>query len=321
MSYKQPSLQLSFSDIALQKIMEKYENHSLVRISNEFPFEMFRKHLNPLYSENGRPGFDPVCLLRVVILGKLQNLSDNRLSTDVSVNILYRQFCGFSLEDETPYNSTISRFRDRIAPVWENIWLELRVWLLEHNYIDDELITIDSTAISARTNYDKSKDNRKNDDDKRDYSVQNDPDARFGKKSDKNSFYGYKAHVGTDGNAFIVAADLTGGNMHDGFMFPDLVMHACYFPKQATADKSYWSRANQDFLREIGIGDYIIPQGKKSEELEGVYRKRRKIERVFSFIKIKGGLFRTRFIGQLKVGLDVGFAIMAYNINNLLRFC
>jgi len=59
-----------------------------------------------------------------------------------------------------------------------------------------------------------------------------DPDARFGRKSKKKGFYGYKAHIVEDAESeLIVGLMTTPGNVPDGLMLPHLIKAA---PQEVT---------------------------------------------------------------------------------------
>ena len=309
---------MGFGDISAQRILEKYKDHPLMRIRREFSFEIFRDKLEPLYSDDGRPGFDPVKMLMLLILGKLQNLSDLRLEFEISANLLYREFCGFRIDEDTPDHSTISRFRDRIMPVWDDIWADFLDWLEDKGYIGDSLVIVDSTAIQARGRYRANKAKR-DDSDKIDYSRQSDPDARHGHKSAKKPFYGYKGHIATDGDSdFIVAVETTGGEKFDGDMLPAVVHKIRYLPCAVTGDKAYNSAKNRLFLWSQGVQDKTIPKARGVGRPPNAHKMRKRIERVFSVIKEKFGLKRTRFFGGLKVSFDIALSAFAFNLVNLL---
>ena len=318
MSIKSDSGRLSFGDMSVSRILEKYANHLLMRICDEFSFEIFREKLEPLYSDNGRPGYDPVKMLRVLILGKLQNFSDIRLEFEVCGNVLYRRFCGFKLDEETPDHSTISRFRDKIAPIWEELFGELCDWLESRGYVRDELATVDSTTLESRGRY-RADRSTKDDAGKIDYSSQTDPDAQHGRKSEKKAFYGYKGHFATDGDSdFVVAVEATAGNVFDGAMLPTLIDKISYLPYAVTGDKAYNSAENHVYLLSRGVKDKTIPRHARRGRKPKAHKQRRRIERVFSVIKGKFGLKRSRFFGLGRIALEFGLSALAFNLLNLL---
>lgn len=319
MSLQSKERQIGFSDLAAQNALKKVRNHPLFRIKEHFPFERFRPILAQRYSQNGRPGFDPVKMLCLLLLGKLQNLSDKRLETDVTVNLLYREFCGWGMDDDTPDHSTLSRFRDRIAPAWPAIWAEMLDWLRENGLLSSELLIIDATDIKAQGRFRKPPNSDGSSSDEK-YVEQTDPDARHGYKKKDKPFYGYKAHVIVDAKSDMVTAiETTPGNVHDGVMLSKLVPRLRYKPFEMTADKIYWSQANLRFLRNQGIADGIIPNTKTPGPRKLAHLLRKRIERINSLLKCMFGLAKTRFCGLKNVDLDLKLGGFAVNLVNLLR--
>jgi transposase len=77
-----------------------------------------RAHLQPFYSEIGRPSVDPELMIRMLLVGYCFGIrSERRLCEEVHLNLAYRWFCRLGLEGEVPDHSTFSknrhgRFRD-----------------------------------------------------------------------------------------------------------------------------------------------------------------------------------------------------------------
>ena len=71
-----------------------------------------------MYSEdNGRPSVDPVVLFKMVLIQHLYGLpSLRRTAEEVNLNVAYRWFLGYTLQEETPHFSTVSyNFRHRFT--------------------------------------------------------------------------------------------------------------------------------------------------------------------------------------------------------------
>jgi len=83
-----------------------------------------------------------------------------------------------------------------------------------------------------------------------------DPDARFGRKSAKKSFYGYKEHMGLDPDSELVTAvSVTPGNVPDSHMLGPLIdPHT----REVTADKGYDTDAHHRQLKDNGQRSSII---------------------------------------------------------------
>ena len=92
--------------------------HLLRKIDTSVDFNRIYEMAAPLYSEdNGRPSVDLVVLFKMVLIQHLYGLSSLRRTADeVSANICYRWFLGYTLQEETPHFSTVSyNFRHRFT--------------------------------------------------------------------------------------------------------------------------------------------------------------------------------------------------------------
>lgn len=84
--------------------------HLLRKIDAAVDFNRLYEMVEPLYCEdNGRPSIDPVILFKMVLIQHLYGLpSLRRTAEEVSLNIAYRWFLGYTLQEETPHFSTVS---------------------------------------------------------------------------------------------------------------------------------------------------------------------------------------------------------------------
>ena len=94
------------------------EDHLLRKIERVMDYEWLYALLSPYYChDNGRPGIDPVVLIKMVLIQHLYGLpSLRRTAEEVSANNCYRWFLGYPLQEETPHFSTVSyNFRHRFT--------------------------------------------------------------------------------------------------------------------------------------------------------------------------------------------------------------
>ena len=86
------------------------EEHLLRKIDKAVDFSRLYEMVEPLYSEdNGRPSVDPVVLFKMVLIQHLYGLpSLRRTAEEVGLNMAYRWFLGYTLQEETPHFSTVS---------------------------------------------------------------------------------------------------------------------------------------------------------------------------------------------------------------------
>ena len=102
--------------VGIESLVPK--EHLLRKIDDAVDFNGLYEMVEPLYSEdNGRPSVDPVVLLKMVLIQHIYGLSSlRRTAEEVSLNVAYRWFLGYTLQEETPHFSTVSyNFRHRFT--------------------------------------------------------------------------------------------------------------------------------------------------------------------------------------------------------------
>lgn len=95
-------------------------NHLLRKIDRTVCFDFNYDLLASYYPAIGRPSIDPVSMfdlvsmLKMLLIGYLYGIkSERRLVEEVQLNIAYRWFCGFELDNTIPDHSTFSKTRMR----------------------------------------------------------------------------------------------------------------------------------------------------------------------------------------------------------------
>ena len=132
------------------------EEHLLRKVDAAVNFDRLYEMVEDLYSEdNGRPSIDPVVLFKMVLIQHLYGLNSlRRTAEEVRVNVAYRWFLGYTLQEETPHFSTVSyNFRHRFT---EETVDEIFAWILseiaEAGYLSPKAVFIDGTHIKANAN-------------------------------------------------------------------------------------------------------------------------------------------------------------------------
>ena len=79
------------------------EDHLLVKIKRNVSFAFVEEAVKELYDpENGRPGYPPEMLFRVLFLEVWANLSDIQVCRELKCNVLYWWFCGIGWDKAVP---------------------------------------------------------------------------------------------------------------------------------------------------------------------------------------------------------------------------
>ena len=135
------------------------ENHLLRKVDAAVDFNKIYEYVEELYcQDNGRPSVDPVVLIKMVIIQHLFGIpSLRRTASEIEVNVAYRWFLGYSLQEEIPHFSTVSyAFHHRFDMETVNA---IFYWILneieEAGYLNTKAVFIDGTHIKANANLKK----------------------------------------------------------------------------------------------------------------------------------------------------------------------
>lgn len=134
-------------------------NHLLRQIDASIDFSKIYDFVGDLYcGNNGRPSVDPVVLFKIVLIQHVYGIpSLRRTLEEVSMNIAYRWFIGYPLNEQVPHFSTVSyNFRHRFnSSSVEDIFQWVLQAAADEGYLDTEAIFVDGTHIKASANMKK----------------------------------------------------------------------------------------------------------------------------------------------------------------------
>ena len=129
------------------------ENHLLRKINRMVSFDFIYELLAPYYPTTGRPSVDPVSMFKMLLIGYLYGIkSERRLVEEVQLNIAYRWFCGFELDDTIPNHSTFSKTRTRKwqqSSLFQKAFYEIVKQCIDSGLIDGEAMAADGSYIPA----------------------------------------------------------------------------------------------------------------------------------------------------------------------------
>ena len=127
------------------------EDHLLVRLSDELDLGWIRKATKGYYSHTGRPSVDPVSLVKMMLIGYLYGIpSERRLAEEVRLNIAYRWFAGYNLDEETPNHSVFSKARARFGrDLFLLVFKEVLSRCIGAGLVKGDAILVDCTLIDA----------------------------------------------------------------------------------------------------------------------------------------------------------------------------
>ncbi|MGN0346686.1 MAG: IS1182 family transposase [Lachnospiraceae bacterium] len=132
------------------------KNHMLRKIEKVMEYDWIYERLEPYYHTGvGRPGTDPVVLIKMVLIQHLYGIPSLRQTwREIQVNVAYRWFLGYGLLEEIPHFATVSyAFCNRFPPeITEEIFERVLNKAINNRMVDPTAIYIDGTHIKASAN-------------------------------------------------------------------------------------------------------------------------------------------------------------------------
>ena len=138
-----------FCDIDLMEVIG--EDHLLVKLSDALDLDWIRQATKDYYSHTGRPSVDPVALVKMMLIGYLYGIpSERRLAEEVRLNIAYRWFSGYNLDEETPNHSVFSKARARFGrDLFLLVFKDVLSRCAEAGLVKGDALLVDCTIIDA----------------------------------------------------------------------------------------------------------------------------------------------------------------------------
>ncbi|MGZ9110080.1 MAG: IS5 family transposase, partial [Rhodoplanes sp.] len=245
--------------------------------------------------ETGRPPYPALAMLKALYLQTLYDLSDPGLEEALLDRLSFRRFCGFALDEPTPDETTICRFRLAAARagVLERCLAEVNRQIEARGLILKKGTLMDASIVAA-THRPPSREAGMG------AAHPGEPGADWTNKNGK-SFFGYKLHVGLDeGSGLIRKAVFTPARTQDNEVAEALISgdEAAVY-----ADRIYESKARRARLKAQGIKDRIMHRRHKHMPVlprwmqarnRLIAKRRASVESVFSAMKRIYGKARTR---------------------------
>jgi len=293
-------------------------NKRLERIAGLFEWSRFDSLLKTVRSPSGRKGYPALAMFKALLLQQWYGLSDPGLEEALLDRLSFRRFCGFSLDDATPDETTFVRFRTALADhgvsqaLFDEVnrQLEARGVILKSGTLIDASLIAASVARPPKSVGEVSPRDR---------------DASFTRRGGQ-SVFGYKAHLAVDaGSDIIRAALLTGASVGDSLVADGLIQGdegAVY------ADRAYENKHRRRRLKAAGIKDRIMHRSHKNQDGLPPWQQvrnrlispiRANVERQFAYMKGPYGYRRVRYRGLKRNQSHLYLLCIAMNLRRAER--
>jgi transposase len=144
-----------FYQVSLEELVSA--GHLLRRVAEAVDFGVARRLTARFYSHTGQPSVDPVVLFKMALFGYLYGLpSERRLVEEIRLNLAYRWFIGYDLDEAIPDHSVLSKARRRFGPtIYEAFFTDLVRQCERAGLIRGDRLFLDSTLVAAHANLDR----------------------------------------------------------------------------------------------------------------------------------------------------------------------
>ena len=132
------------------------QDHMVRKLENAIDWSFIYPLVEPLYSSIGRPSVDPVVLFKMIFINYVFGYNSMRKTCkEIEVNLAYRWFLGYSIEEPVPNYSTwsqnyIRRYGD--SDVFDEIFDHILEEAIHNQFIDFDTAFGDGTHMKASAN-------------------------------------------------------------------------------------------------------------------------------------------------------------------------
>ena len=272
--------------------------------------------------EVGRKPYDGLAMMKALYLASLYDLSDPALEEALIDRVSFRLFCGFALDEATPDETTLCRFRQACAAagVLEAAFAEVNRQLDAKQLIVRKGSLLDATIVAAATRRPPLQAGSKPE-------LEREPGASFTRKGGQ-SYFGYRLHIGADtGSGLVRRLALTPAHINESSVADALI---CGDEQAVYADKAYENKQRRAALKALGIKDRIMHRSHKNQAALPHWQQRRnrliaprraRIEAIFGSFKRLYGRARMRYCDFRSNLADMHRLATTYNLRRAISLC
>lgn len=125
----------------------------LRRVERLVSWGTVRETARPFYSEFGRPGVDPVVLVKVFLVAAIRGIDSMRETLRVAgVDLAVRRFLGYGLTERLPHHATFSYaqcVRFASSSVFEQLFNQVLASCRDAGLLDGSRLIVDGTHVEA----------------------------------------------------------------------------------------------------------------------------------------------------------------------------
>lgn len=319
-------------ELRLDKLEKKRD--PLLKLKNSVNWEIFRTVLEGAFKKEssgpgGRPRYDLVMMLKIIILQRLYNISDEQVEFQINDRLSFMRFLDLGLEDDIPDQNTIWLFRETLIKKGKikKLFNKFNNHLRSNRIIAKEGSILDASFIDIPVQRNTKEENNEI---KKGYipskwsgkkKSHKDTDAKWMTKNGEKHF-GYKDHIKAGVKSKIIKNyTITPANVHDSQAIDDLLTtedsHHDLF-----GDSAYSGEPIKKKLKRRKIRNRIHEKSYRNHFMTAAQllknrtksRIRVYVEHVFGFMENSmNGMF-IKSVGQKRAEGIIGLMNITYNI-------
>lgn len=143
-----------FYGVTLDKLVP--QDHIIRKLDQALDLNFLYEETKIYYSHEGKPSIDPVVLFKIYVLGYFFGIfSERQLFRDIQVNLAYRWYIGYDLDEDIPHHSIMTKSRYRFPRgVFERLFKHIIHLCKEKGLISGDYYFIDSSIVRANASKD-----------------------------------------------------------------------------------------------------------------------------------------------------------------------
>lgn len=330
----------SFADLSVE---HRIVNTPLFdRINSTVDWQQILQVITKYYqkgkSVDGRQSYDPLILFKMLLLQTWYGLSDESVEENVRDRISFSKFCCISMDQAVPDSTVLCRFRNALNKhnAFEellqtiNQQMEATGLMVIKGVIVDASVTPTARKPRGTKEYEIVAQDRKEEEQEQEGKTKLvkivkpnvDQEAAWIKKAGK-LHYGYKQHVATNQEGFVLGIHTTAANESDIKNLETALNTVRLKPRTPVfADKGYASAENDKVLITKKLKNRILNKAVKNKPLTEIEKQinkkisqtRYKIERTFGSINRWFKVSGARYVGKAKMHSQHLLQAICYNL-------
>jgi transposase len=320
-----------------------------IRVLADVALKSLSGEFDGMYSKLGRPSIAPEQMLRALLLQMLYSVRSERMLVEqLEYNLLFRWFVGLPLSAAAWDATSFSKNRERLlsGEVAQRFFAAVVREARRNRLLHDEQFTVDGTLIEAWASEKSYREKpgpppSKGQGSGHDGEVLKsdthesvtDADARMYRKGRKTGWkLQHMAHaVSENQHGLVVATSVSAcsprAERHAAIAMIER-LRGSFQPRTVVADKGYHEQDFVERMQGMGISAHVPAYRKgrrcwvdpalyQRPEYAASQKKRKWIERFFSWLKTTANLRKTRHRGHRKLDWNFTLAAAAYNLTRM----